>query len=88
MLIKDELFGKEIYATPEEYLKTKGTESAITGIFYIVIVIAFLTFTSVWFTLFFCVSNFNVYSLLYKQRKYRSRLDQMGFRSCFVLPSQ
>lgn len=53
MLIKDELFGKEIYATPEEYLKTKGTESAITGIFYIVIVIAFLTFTSVWFTLFF-----------------------------------
>lgn len=53
MLIKDELFGKEIYATPEEYLKAKGTESAITGIFCIVIAIAFLTFTSVWLTLFF-----------------------------------
>ena len=52
MLIKDELFGKEIYANPEEWAKAKGTEGAITGAFYLVIAIAFLTFTSVWIALF------------------------------------
>lgn len=52
MLIKDELFGKEIYANPEEWAKAKGTEEALTGAFYLVIAVAFLTFTSVWITLF------------------------------------